>query len=254
MAAIRKHPFGYQMVYGEIALQQTEAATTLWAYQTYAEGASFNRLLDTLREGDVPYDGIRPWNKNMVARILRNRKYLGEDGYPQIIPEELFEKVQKRLREQAASSQKKTPAQKELRRLCGSPPAAYVEDVVRRVLNRLILCPEKVACEKETRGGRTETRDLRRELETLLQDPPVDEGRAKELTFEIAAIQLDAIGPEEYETERLRRLFQRWEPKEELDAELLHESVRKITYNRDYITVLLKNNQTFEGGRANDRN
>ena len=41
MVAIRKHPFGYQMVYGEIALQQTEAATTLWAYQTYADGASF---------------------------------------------------------------------------------------------------------------------------------------------------------------------------------------------------------------------
>ena len=252
MAAIRKHPFGYQMVYGEIALQQTEAATTLWVYQTYADGASFNGLLDTLREGDVHYDGIRPWNKNMVARILKNRKYLGEDGYPQIIPEELFEKVQKRLREQAASN-RKTPAQKELRRLCGSPPPAYVEDAVRRVLNRLILCPEEVVCEKEMRGGRTEIRDLRRELETLLQDPPVDEGRAKELTFEIAAIQLDAIGPEEYETERLQRLFQRRQPMAELDAELLHESVRKITYSGDKTTVLLKNNQSFEGGRTNER-
>lgn len=96
-------------------------------------------------------------------------------------------------------------------------------------------------------------RDLRRELETLLQDPPVDEGRAKELTFEIAAIQLDAIGPEEYETERLQRLFQRRQPMAELDVEFLHESVRKITYSRDKITVLLKNNQSYEGGRTNEQ-
>ncbi len=86
-----------------------------------------------------------------------------------------------------------------------------------------------------------------------MQDPPVDEGRAKELTFEIAAIQLDAIGPEEYETERLQRLFQRRQPMAELDVEFLHESVRKITYSRDKITVLLKNNQSYEGGRTNEQ-
>lgn len=98
-----------------------------------------------------------------------------------------------------------------------------------------------------------EVRGLRRELETLLQDPPVDEERAKELTFEIATIQLNGVGPEEYETERLQRLFQRRQPMAELDAELLHESVRKITYSGDKTTVLLKNNQSFEGGRTNER-
>ena len=97
-----------------------------------------------------------------------------------------------------------------------------------------------------------EVRGLRRELETLLQDPPVDEERAKELTFEIATIQLNGVGPEEYETERLQRLFRR-QPMAELDAELLHESVRKITYSGDKTTVLLKNNQSFEGGRTNER-
>ena len=131
-------------------------------------------------------------------------------------------------------------------------PPAYVEAQVRNILNHLIRCPEEVTCGKTMKDSQ-EVRGLRRELETLLQDPPVDEERAKELTFEIATIQLNGVGPEEYETERLQRLFQRRQPMAELDAELLHESVRKITYSRDKITVLLKNNQSFEGGRTNER-
>ena len=117
MATIRRQPFGYQLDFGEIVLQETEAETVELIYQKYADGTSFTRLAEMLQEIGVPYDGQRPWNKNMVARILENRKYLGEDGYPQIIPAELFEKVQRRRQSQIPSSQK-TPGQKALKCLC----------------------------------------------------------------------------------------------------------------------------------------
>ncbi|MFQ7451383.1 MAG: hypothetical protein ACLRNQ_07995 [Flavonifractor plautii] len=64
----------------------------------------------------------------------------------------------------------------------------------------------------------------------------------------MAALQLNAIGPEEYETLRLRRLFQNHRPMVELEQELLRESVRHITVSNGMVTVLLKNNQTLEGG------
>ena len=39
----------------------------------------------------VPYNtGKAVWNKNMVCRVLGNRKYVGENGYPQIITSEDF--------------------------------------------------------------------------------------------------------------------------------------------------------------------
>ena len=253
MATKRRLPFGYQMEFGEIVFQQAEAEIVRWVYKAYTDGASFTELTDLLREQKVPYDGDRPWNKNMVARILEDHRYLGDGGYPQIILAELFEKASKR-RKNKVSSKQKTPAEKELRRLCGERPPAYVGIQVHNILNRLSQHPEEITCERVKKACPPEAKQLRMVLEALLHDPPVDEGQAKALAFQIAKIQLDAIGSEEYETERLRRLFQRWEPKEELDAELLHESVRKITYNRDYVTVLLKNNQTFEGGRVNDRN
>ena len=91
---------------------------------------------------------------------------------------------------------------------------------------------------------------LRRELDELLHRPPVDEAQAKNLAFRLAALQLDAIGPEEYETLRLRRLFQGRTPMAELEQELLHESVRGITVSNGTVTVLLKNSQTLEGGKC----
>ena len=76
------------------------------------------------------------------------------------------------------------------------------------------------------------------------------EEQARDLAFRLTALQLDAIGPEEYETLRLRRLFQNRQPMMELEQELLHESVRHITVSNGTVTVLLKNNQTLEGGNG----
>ena len=129
------------------------------------------------------------------------------------------DRVQVRRQERTTPC-KKSPAQKELRKLCGGSPPAWVERQVLGLLNRLI------------------------------QHPAVDEVQARELAFQLATLQLNAIGPEEYETLRLRRLFQGWAPMAELEQELLHESVRRIAVSNGTVTVLLKNNQTLEGGNG----
>ena len=145
---------------------------------------------------------------------------------------------------------KKTPAQKELRKLCGGSPPAWVERQVLGLLNRLIQHPERITCPAPVAGSPPETENLRRGLDELLHRPPVDETQAKSLAFQLAAFQLNAIGPEEYETLGLRMLFQERAPMVELEQELLHESVRRITVSNGAVTVLLKNNQTLEGGNG----
>ena len=80
----------------------------------------------------------------------------------------------------------------------------------------------------------------------------MDEEQARELALRLAASQLDAIGPEEYETLRLRRLFQGRALMEELEQDLLHKSVRRITVSNGTVTVLLKNNQTLRGGQTRE--
>ena len=247
MGSNRKRPFGYRMELGESVLHPAEAETVRWIYDSYLAGASYNALVDKLQERGIPYDGDKPWNKNMAARILADRRYTGEGGFPSIIPEGQFHMVQARRQERTTPCQK-SPAQKELRKLCGGSPPAWVERQVLGLLNRLIQRPELIACPVPEAKPLSEVDKLRRELDELLHCPPVDETRARRLAFRLAALQLNAIGPEEYETLRLRSLFQNRRPMMELEQELLHESVRRITVSNGTVTILLKNNQTLEGG------
>ena len=245
MGSNRKRPFGYWMEFGKVVLHPAEAETVRWIYDSYLAGASYSALVDKLRERGVPYDGDKPWNKNMAARILADRRYTGEADFPQIIPERQFRMVQVRRQERTAPC-KKAPAQKELRKLCGGSPPAWVERQVLGLLNRLIQHPELITCPVLEDEPLPEAKKLRRELDELLRRPPVDEEQAKRLAFRLAALQLDAIGSEEYETLRLRKLFQSRQPMAELEQELLHESVRHITVSNGTVTVLLKNNQTLK--------
>lgn len=251
MGSNRKRPFGYKMELGEIVLHPAEAETVRWIYDSYLAGASYNALVDKLRERGVSYDGDRPWNKNMAARILADRRYTGEAGFPQIIPEGQFNMAQVRRQERVSPCQK-TPAQKELRKLYGGSPPAWVERQVLSLLNHLIRRPELITCPAPAAGPPPEAEKLRRELDELLHRPPVDEEQARKLALRLAASQLDAIGPEEYETLRLRRLFQGRALMEELEQEMLHESVRRITVSNGTVTVLLKNNQTLRGGQTHE--
>lgn len=235
------------MQWGKIVLQEQEASVVRWIYQTYLSGASYNELVETLRKQTIPYITGKLWNKNMVARILENPKYTGESEYPPLISQEQFEVVQVRRKKRTAPQQK-TPAQKELRRLCGGAPPPWVERQVLAVLNDLITHPEQLRCPICEKVLPAEVTRLRHELDDLLNTPPVDEDRARELALRLAELQLNAIGPEEYETERLQRLFRAHSPMSELNQELLHESVRHITYAGRRVTILLKNHQTMEGG------
>ena len=68
------------------------------------------------------------------------------------------------------------------------------------------------------------------------------------MAVHLATLRLDAIGVEEYETKRLQSLFQARNLMTKLDRELLHESVRKVTYIDGVVSVLLKNQQLLKGG------
>ena len=235
------------MQWGKIVLQEQEASVVRWIYQTYLSGASYNELVETLRKQTIPYITGKLWNKNMVARILENPKYTGESEYPPLISQEQFEVVQVRRKKRTAPQQK-TPAQKELRRLCGGAPPPWVERQVLDILNDLITHPKQLRCPPCENVPPAEVVRLSRKLDELLNTPPVDEDRAREMALHLAELQLNAIGPEEYETTRLQRLFQKHRPMDDLDQGLLHESVRRITYNGRTVSILLKNNQIVEGG------
>ena len=240
----RKQPFGYRMTLGEITIQPEEAETVRSIYLQYIAGASFKQLAKQLQEEDVLYDEDKSWNKNMVARILEDDRYIGKKEFPALITAEQFDAAQKR-RKEMRPVYKQTPAQKTLRRLCGALPSELVEKIVTDLLNELIRHPDRIqpAASQVVGAACGKTRE---ELISALERQPIDEDNARALLLQLAAEQYDAIGNTEYETVRLRRLLTGRKPITEPDAELLQSAVSKVRVTNKCVTVTLKNGQTIE--------
>ena len=87
----RNIPFGYCVINGKYAINEIEAQAVREIFENYINGKSLKTIA---AEMQIPYNsGKTVWNKNMVARVLENRKYIGENGYPRIISDEKFNTV-----------------------------------------------------------------------------------------------------------------------------------------------------------------
>ena len=247
MASNRKLPFGYQMEQGEIKEHPVEAEAVRDIFRRYLAGTSFAALAEYLCDGGPAYDGDKPWNKNMVARILENAKYTGDVSFPALVPAEDFQRAQAQRKTKTAPPSK-TPAQKDLRRLCGGNPPKYIEGQVLSILNRLAADPSVIRSPDISPIETAESNALQQKLAELLSTAPVDKEAARGTAMALATKRLNAIGPEEYETERLRQLFESQTPSESLDAVLLRSSVRRISVRNRRAIVELKNGQIIEGG------
>ena len=112
------------------------------------------------------------------------------------------------------------------------------------VLNRLTADPALISVSVPEDEESAQIQALRRKLAGLLKEAPVDEDAARRTALDLAAKQLDAIGPEEYGTERLRRVFGKSAPLESLDADLLRGSVQRITIRKRRASPSLKNGKS----------
>ena len=83
-------------------------------------------------------------------------------------------------------------------------------------------------------------------LNDTLAQQPIDEDSAKVLILRLAAEQYAAQGNEEYETNRLRRLFSAFECVAELNADLLKSTVSEVLVTRQNVKLRLKNGQVIE--------
>ncbi len=242
----RKQPFGYEMRFGTVVIQPQEAGLVQYLFRQYILGASFQELVGTLRQQEVPYDAGKLWNKNMVARILENPRYTGGAGDPALIPPEQFQAAAEKRRKKTTPSQK-TEAQKLLRRLCGRNITASMESQVLALLNRAVANPQEIQAPVTPEGEAPEATALQSRLEEALVRQPIDEAAANGLALELAAARYDSLGNQAYETERLQHLFRQAEAMEVLDAELLRNAVSAVHIKgHGAVSIQLQNGQILE--------
>jgi len=241
MGSNRKQPFGYKMELGQIVIHPEEAEAVRYLFREYNQGKSFLALAKAMQEWGIPYDGGKPWNKNMVARILADGRYTGLPPYPLLIPFALFGSVTEKRVERTSPIQQ-SPVQKVLRQKCNGKASPEIESEVLALLNRLIRSPSLL--QSPCPPNNPAVTALEASVDELLRQLPVDEEKAIQACLDLASARYAAIGSEEYETQRLRHLFQRQEPMDKLDAEVVRQTIQSITVDGNgAVKITLKNKQ-----------
>lgn len=240
----RKLPYGYKMEMGETQIHEEEAGYVKQIFQDYLAGTSFKGIATWLTEHAVPFDGTRPWNKNMVARLLEDGRYTGEKGFPAIIQSDVLDAA--RARRQAQTKSKlPTAGERVARQLSDVQLSDRAKRQLLALLNRITLNPEEIKLHKH--WNKYGVAPNREELNDVLRQLPVDEDRAKSLIVQGTVDAYKSIPTREHEARRLRRLFEQAKPEQTLNAELLRTAVSKITVkNGKLVSITLRSGQIIE--------
>lgn len=80
---------------GEYLPHYEEQEIVLKIFVQYAQGTSYKLIAEELTLTQVPYlPEKKTWNKNMVARILQNETYKGNEKYPALLTNEQWNATQ----------------------------------------------------------------------------------------------------------------------------------------------------------------
>ena len=100
-------PMGYNKSEDKTYEIDTELAPIVLAcFTRYAEGQTIREIVEWMNQSGVKSRKGYPITINIVTNMLKNRRYTGEyvyadmvlpGGIPQIVPEELFDRVQQRM-------------------------------------------------------------------------------------------------------------------------------------------------------------
>ena len=115
------------------------------------------------------------------------------------------------------------------------------------LLNTLAGKPELIEIPDAPPKGNGRVETLQSDIEDLLGMLPVDETQARQKLMETTVAMYEAIDPREYETRRLKRIFESEQVRTELDSNLLERSVAAVTMNSmGKVRIRLKNDQIIE--------
>jgi len=90
-------PIGYKVVDGKITICEEQRKIVEQIFTDYDSGVAAGRIAQNLKGRKIcNAKGKVSWTHASIGRILENPSYLGTEYYPQLIGEELFERVQRR--------------------------------------------------------------------------------------------------------------------------------------------------------------
>ena len=274
--ANRKLPFGYEMQRGIVCVKTAEAAIVKEIYAAYIRGISYSQITDSLNAQAVPYNEPgKSWNKNMVARVLSNELYTGNETYPAILSEGEYRRAASAKPATGASLDTRAKTTRQLARcaVCGSALALSgnkygwarwncpscnalsadavmpdTVDAVSHILTAMVRNPELIQAPPQAEQSMQGIPEqLGSEFNLAIQAEEFNESAARAKAISLAAIQFDALGSEDYETMRIQYILARAEQNGGLDTALLRQITSAIQiFPTGDVSLRLKNRQIIK--------
>lgn len=263
MKKIRTCPFGYWMENGVYKVVPEESRLIQELFVGYLNGASLKRLSDMAEKTGLKFrENAAAWNKNMISRILDNRRYWDGEQYPPILNRDIAMKVAD-LKQRKASPKSQIPyVQKRMAcsqcgaalhrnskktpkiywdcKSCGVRFGPLSNDELLDIVTAkfLVVCQNSQMAVPDKSAGNSlsiQAARLTNEINQMLYQREVDRSRLLPLILECAAEKYKTCGIKEsdHRTIKIKALFEEHRNDEKLDRELFEQTVEQVTLQPD---------------------
>jgi len=90
----RRFPYGYEMQNCKIQICKAEYSILTGIFDSYINGCALKEIAEKLTFKQIEYlPDEYSWNKSRIKRIIEDKRYLGDEKYPKIIDDEIFNKA-----------------------------------------------------------------------------------------------------------------------------------------------------------------
>lgn len=277
----RRFPYGYEMRNGVIVLHTKEANIVKQIFSQYLNGENLKNIAERLTENQIEFlPGEYGWNKSRIKRMIEDKRYIGNDTYPTIIGENIFQQTntEKNSRRTNISpivtAEKKLLTHKVICTNCGRKlfhntdsrlrnsekwfcknedckfsvymTVAELEYEITEILNLLISNPQFTEYEETDISAEPslEIYRMENEIERQLESIDFDKTEIQNMILQCAAKKYDAYKGVQHITDRLKADFEKLSPLSTFNKELFDRTVSAVVIDEDEkVSLKLKNNK-----------
>ena len=253
MKCNRNIPFGYMMRGGRYIAEPAESEAVRQIFEMYLNGMSLKSIAT---EMTVPYNNSKTlWNKNMVSRIIENKRYLGDDTYPQIIEQDTFDRANAIKSQKGKTALPVDNSTKYLRSLieygknaeCKRLSVNDIKALAVTAINTLIAEPMLAAPTDSVEYQPTAKMTLAEEkIKEQMSDPAADADKLMADILRAVTMRYDCIKYDDRDkTAPLLDMLMQHEKTEDFDMEMTKQVIKHIVIDGGTVNAVLVNDKTI---------
>ncbi len=249
----RNIPFGYMMRGGRYIAEPAESDAVRQIFEMYLNGMSLKSIAADMT---VPYNTYKLlWNKNMVSRILENKRYVGDDTYPQIIEQDTFDRANAIKFEKGKTALPVDNTTKYLRSLikygqnteCKRLSVSDIKALTMTTVNMLIAEPTLAAPTGSLEYKPSVQLTLAEEqIKEQMSDPTADAEKIMADILRAVSMRYDCFTYDDRDkTASLLDILTQHDRLEEFDMELTKQLIKFIVIDGGTVSAVLVNDKTI---------